>query len=460
MIVLYIFSLVCLGSVLGLALRRSAFGALILVSELPFLIGLCLYPILFYAEIVSPGVEGKSYLALNGQPGLVAAVHTLCYSLAALVGYSLAINLRCSRPNRIARALTRLADPVSIWRFLVLLGVVIYGIFMLLVGPDVAIRNAAAARGGIFEEFGDSARFLFLKTVGNLSLFAACFIPYIVLRKRGWGFLSLYLLLIVTVYLNSISRSLILFQLIAPALVVMHIQGLGRKNIALLISVLMPISLLTLYFGKPFPHLVNAMISGDSSYILTAYQGEDGLVNAVFRNYEFVWFSVDSGWLWFVENGPTAPVDSLMAIIGVIPSRLLESVDAAWLYYGNSSFRIACVNASQFGLDTCTVPPLITGISAYIAPVAGAIVAGLVKFAVFGRLERMWAFFAKTDFAMTWVPYLLFMLFVGYMSFIPASIARTSFAVIVLVIAVVVGSLRRGLVQGASPHYSRGVSTG
>jgi hypothetical protein len=121
-----------------------------------------------------------------------------------------------------------------------------------------------------------------------------------------------------------------------------------------------------------------------------------------------------------------------MAVIGFIPSRVLDAFNIGWLYYGNASDQMACVNSAQFGLHTCTVPPLITGISAYIAPVLGAMIAGFIKYFAYGRLEKIWIYFKKTDYSMTWIPYFLFMMLYAFTSFIPSIIAAASFAVVIV----------------------------
>ncbi len=446
----------------GISLKRSEYGALILVAESPFLIGLCLYPLLLEGGFVIPGIEGQSYLFLNGAPGWGPAVHILCYPLFAAVGYFIAINLSFKRPNIIGRILTRVASPATIWHFLVLFGLFIFGIFLLLVGPDVALINAAIARGGDFEGFGDSGKFLFLKTLASLSMYAACFIPYILVKQRDRLFILLYIVLTIVAYLNFISRSLILYQLILPLLVVMHVRGFGKKNVILLVGAVIPIALLTLFFGKQFGQFVSAFISGSEFIKLTAYQGEVGLWNSALRNFEFMWFSVCAGWLWFVQNGPTVPMDALMAFIGFIPSRVLESLGVGWLYHGNAEVRMACINSVQFGLDECTVPPLITGVSVYIAPIAGAIVAGFLRFFVYGRLERMWLYYKNADYSMTWVPYFLFMSFKGlYIRFLPTSIALASFAIVAVVFALrvraIIGFLLPAMTRSSIDNKNVGI---
>src|SRR5262249_12374712 len=153
-------SFIFLVSVIAISLKQSEFGVLVLLAEVPFVIGACLYPLLFDSEFVMPGVEAQSYLNQNAHPGWVTATHVLCYAFFAAVGYFIAANSSFIKPNIMERALARIASPVAIWRFLVLYGLVIYGVYFLLVGVDVALINAGLARGGEFEGFGDSVKFM------------------------------------------------------------------------------------------------------------------------------------------------------------------------------------------------------------------------------------------------------------------------------------------------------------
>jgi hypothetical protein len=348
------------------------------------------------------------------------------------MGYFAAIKSSLNGKKIMGSVLKRFAQPATIWRFLVLFGLLVFSIFLLLVGPDVALINAASAKGGDFEGFGDSRKFLFLKTFASLSIYAACFIPYILVKQRDWLFFFLYVILTMIAYLNSISRTLILYQLILPMLVVMYVIGFKKKKVILSTGVVISIAFIVFFFGKPF---VSVFLSTGEFVELAAYQGAEGLWNAILRNYESLWFSVDAGWRWFFKYGFTLPTDVLMAPIGFIPSWVLENFGAGWLYYGNAETKMTCINTIQFGLDECTVPPLITGMSAYMAPIAGAIAAGFVRFFVYGRLDRMWLFYKNADYSMTWIPYFLFMLFIGLTSFIPTSIALASFTVIIMFFA-------------------------
>ncbi len=431
MTALYLVSFVCLVAIVVVFLRRSEFGVLVLAIEAPFILGLCLYPLLLDMGAVSPGHEGTSYLSRNGPPGWMAAAHILLYAVFSLIGYMFASSMPFNKPHILARTLENMGHPVLVWRVLVIFGLVVYGTFMLLVGPEVALMNAFLARTGDFSGFGDSAKYLFLKTLASISTFAVCFIPYVISQRR-WRvvFLVLYLALVVIAYLNSISRNLILYQLIVPLLMMVHGLGLTRKSLIVTLLAVVPLSFLVVFFGKPLGFLISIYVLDGNVADLDAYQGEDGLWNSFLRNFESYWFSVDAGASMFSKVGPSLPMDALMALVGFIPSRILESLDFGWLYYGNAEMQMACVNSVQFGLVNCTVPPFVTGATAYLAPLVGAAVAGFVKYFVFGRLERTWRHYDRLSREKTWVPYFLALVFAAYLSLIPTNIALATFTVL------------------------------
>lgn len=448
MIVLYVLSLFLLLAVAAVFLRRSALGVVVLAIETPFILGLCLYPVLLESGVVSPGHEGVSYLSRNGPPGWIAAWHVFVYAVFALIGYLFASRLPFHRPHGLVRALERVGDPLSLWRLLVIFGLLMYGAFMVLVGPEVALINAFLGRSGDFSGFGDSAKYLFLKTVGSMSMFAVCFIPYVITQRGGrLVFLLLYLALVVVAYLNSISRNLILYQFIVPLLMLVHGLGLTKRSLLIVLFTVLPVAFLAVFFGKPLGFLISIYLSDGNVTDLQAYQGDDGLWNSFLRNFEAYWFSVDAGISVFAREGPTWPTDALMALIGFVPSRMLESLGLPWLYYGNADVQMACVNSAEFGLVSCTVPPFTAGMTAYAAPLLGAAVAAFFKFFLFGRLQKTWQYYQRVAAGNSWIPYFLVLIFAAYLSFIPTSIALASFTLIVLVAwlgfrALLAGALR------------------
>ena len=71
MILLYAISFILLVSVIAISLKQSEFGLLVLLAELPLVIGIGLYPLLFECGFVLPCPELISYLNQNAHPGWV-----------------------------------------------------------------------------------------------------------------------------------------------------------------------------------------------------------------------------------------------------------------------------------------------------------------------------------------------------------------------------------------------------
>ena len=68
-------------------LRRSEFGVLLFISEfLFFVLGACVYPLLYIAGLIDLGVSGHSFNQHNREPGIMAALHVLLYSIFSYVG--------------------------------------------------------------------------------------------------------------------------------------------------------------------------------------------------------------------------------------------------------------------------------------------------------------------------------------------------------------------------------------
>jgi len=101
----------------------------------------------------------------------------------------------------------------------------------------------------------------------------------------------------------------------------------------------------------------------------------------------------------------------------------------------------------MFGLSDCTIPPLWLGYSAYVLPLAGAVIFGLVKFYVFGRIERMWILLRNIDYSLTWIPYFWFTVASTLFTLIPSAIPQMTFALVlvagyVIMRSVVIRALR------------------
>lgn len=425
---LYFLSLCFILLILYRSFRRSGFGILLLSTEfLPVAVGLCLYPLMFLADWVVPGKEGSAFLSRHGPPGIATALHIFLYTGFGVLGYRLATRRAYTERGYIFRRLhAAVRSPRRVFHALLLFGLVVYATFFYFVGIESALINAHAARSGDFSGFESDSRYLFLKTLGNLSLYAVCFIPAALSRtegRRDWWSISVYLLLVLLAYLNSISRSVLLVYLIAPFL----LYTKPRLNVSSLFK-LIPIAAVTLgvlYYGKGFGFYMASILQGRYAE-LTPYQADAGYLNSVLQNVEFSWFSVAAGIDHFFRSGPIIPDDLIYSIFGFIPDRMLDYIGLSDYSYTNAATRLACINTAAFGLDGCTVPSLLSGYSAYLLPMVGGACFGFIRYFVLGRIEMMWRFTSSTNYRMTWIPYFSFLLAVNFLSVIPTAIAPTA----------------------------------
>lgn len=421
-------SLVCI--VLARALKRSAFGVLLLSTLVWFLIGSCLYPIFDLLGVVERGTEVQDFISRNGEPGFATALHILLAAVGMAVGYAYR-----PREGLAERATFAVANAMGqgndkfIWRASILLGIGCYLIYFQLVGFDVALINAAAARSGDFEGFGEKDAYLFIKTVAAIGFVATCFLPVILLGKKGKLFILLYAALIVMAYSNSISRNLLLYGAIVPLLVYMRLKWdvMSRKNrfsSLILMAILIPFALLVLNYGKVMGHYISATLSGDY-YSLTSEVGEVKLLDSILNNFGFQWVSVQAGIDHFQKTGMPFVTQEpfLAAFFGAIPSRVLSAFGADFLYYGTATTKLACVNSAAFGYVECTVPPLTIGYSAYLLPGAGGFLIGFIWLRLYVALERMWMSIQANNLPKLWVPYFLWGFVVNFFTFIPSTLA-------------------------------------
>src|SRR5882762_554158 len=84
---LYSASLIAVFLYFFLSLRRSEFGVILVGYDLFFFLGCCVYPIVFEAGWITPGLEGKASLAAIGKPGLLTAMHVFAVASGMLLGY-------------------------------------------------------------------------------------------------------------------------------------------------------------------------------------------------------------------------------------------------------------------------------------------------------------------------------------------------------------------------------------
>jgi hypothetical protein len=439
----YFAALVLSVSILVYSLRKSSFGVLIASHMMWPIMGLIVYPLCYIAGFNFGGDgEAVDFIRINGRPGLLSAVHILLGFFGMFLGY---FGYSYFRPifYVIVRSIInfRFVDSFAIVRFSLCISFFAYILYFSLVGVESALINAAAARGGDMDGFGEGQKYLFLKTVAALGFFGTAFVPMLIDQKK-YGMLSLYVIVSACAFINSISRNLILYGLFVPIVVYVFY---GYKNFGkiqrfftwVFIVLLVILAGVVLFFGKVVGHLIGAYVSGES-YSVGFDPSLRESIGFLLNNFGFMWASVQAGINnFFLIDGPLFPVQYVLAgVFGYIPVRIFDYFDIGFAHYSNYSVSLACVNSSWFGYDDCTVPPLMFGYSAYFFPLVGSFVFSYFLATAYALLEEVWCFFEFSDFKLTWIPYFCFSVVVNVLTFIPNALMLSIGQIMLLLVVV------------------------
>lgn len=427
--IIYVFSLLAILSIIYTAFKKSSFGMLLAMYLMWYVIGLYLYPLFNLLDWVEPNIEGISFVAQNGQPGILTAIHILFVSMGMCVGYFARgkYNNKNGFLEKISISLGRV-DPIKIGYITVIFSISIILLFYSITGFSTAISSSAAARSGDYSGFEGNEQFMFLKTFSSIAVVATSIFP-VALYRKSHLLVFLYLVLITLTYLNSISRTILFSGIVVPAIIFAKFRGISFKS-GLILALLIPLGYVVLLYGKPFGQWISSYIEG-RDYEIRAYQGDVGFLNAMLTNVSYQWYSVEAGIIHFFKmESSFFPQEIILAFLfGMIPSRILEFFNLGFLYYGNVEASLACINTDIFGLynansliNRCTVPTTFFGYSAYLLPIGGGFFAGLIMLRVFSIIEDMWIIREHYDFSKTWIPYFWFLFFSALFSLIPSAI--------------------------------------
>jgi len=337
------------------------------------------------------------------------------------------------------------------------MGLVVIAVYVWIVGLDVALVNANLARAGVFEGFGGDVKWLFLKTIAIVCAFSFVFFPAVLLSRTDRGFSVLYVAFVLVLFLISPARTLFLSSLFVPVMVYLYAsRSLFKPHALIVLSLGTLAAALILLYGKYFFEVPVAILAGDAVTQVEAYESDTGfwgVIEALLRNMEFQWYSIEAGTRHFSTHGPLLPADVLLAPIGFVRVRVMEWLGLGFLSYSNAEVQLACTNAAMFLLDDCTVPPLYSGYSAYLAPVAGGLVLSFWRNWYFGRFESIWMEFRKEGFDRLWFPYLGAHLVALFFSFIPPNIAIGVFVLALLIAYGTVKAVKAAFFRRLSAKY-------
>jgi hypothetical protein len=412
--------------------KRSEFGIVVAFFEVQFFLGACVYPALFFLDVIVPGSEAREALK-KGVPDLSVAFHVI------LICVGLYFGLAIGRKRRVSKSVYRFGQAIQkndqvLFLFLVLFGIFFYSVYFVIVGPEVAIINAALVRQGLTDGLGEDARYLFIKNIASLGLLAGTILPHILLGgyKLKSLYVFLYIILVAFAYINSISRTLLVTGVIIPYLIYLRFKSGSLVTGPISLALLSIIGFFAIFYGKSFGDYISVVMGGGDAEI-NAYEASHGFVIGLLRNFEHNWFSIYAGVTHFMQNGPYIGWDVLLSPFGFIPSRIMEEFGFNGIHYSSVEDKMACINSGYYGFVECTIPTYYSAASAYILPLGGGLVTGVIRGYLFGVLESMWVHHRGITLSGVWVIRYAAGVIINIMTFVPATIAVTSFYLILLI---------------------------
>lgn len=442
MLIIHYFVTFFIGSIIAIAMIRSSFGVLILSCLFWPLIGLGLLPILILTDLmpINSMTEFKDYYNLNGLPGILTSIHILMLSIGLFMGYML------PKHNDIFKRITfkicnnmSIIKPQKLLIACICISALSYILYFYLVGVEVALVNAVAARNNDFEGFGESSQYMFLKTLAALGFMASSFLPAMISAGR-WLLVLIYLLIILCAYLNSISRNLLVYSVFVP-LLIYFIDCYRQKKLNLVkifwLFVIVNCIIYVILYGKVFGHLMTSSLS-DGYYEIETTSSILDTLRSILNNFGFMWPSVDAGIKSFLIRDHTImPIQQLLALFfGFIPSRILEYIGLDILVHSNVQEQLVRANTGYFGYNDDTVPPLMYGVSSYYFPMGGGFIMGYFFSSILQALESCWIDASNSVDGVwnIWKPYFMFTVVFNFSTFIPSSIVGSVSQIIFITI--------------------------
>ncbi|MBK8317938.1 MAG: hypothetical protein IPL05_04600 [Betaproteobacteria bacterium] len=157
-----------------------------------------------------------------------------------------------------------------------------------------------------------------MKTLGLGSLLGGALLLYFLINKKRF-FVALYLVVVITSYLNSISRTLLLAALITP-LITYLVFRVREKAVSwgrfwLVLGCTGACWYCCCSVWKIFGHFLTSVFDpASNAYDLIAEGETSNVFNYFLSNYTFMWSSVDSGIDSFFKEGPFFTVEPIYAL--------------------------------------------------------------------------------------------------------------------------------------------------
>lgn len=430
-------------------ISRGPLGLVAAVQVLQLAAGTALTPLLYELNILEPGDEGASYIARNGLPGVGASFAVFTFWVAVVLadgGFGGDRPMVRGQGSKLTVAsLQHLA-----WSLLVV-SLVAYAVLFALVDWSLLLTEA---RSGDIDAYGTNQRWLFLKSIASVGLYAACFGA--VFAKATplvrYGFAAVFGLYVLLTFVTSISRNFLLYALLIPTV---GLTGrFGRRDVRSSFGILVALMLgaLVLVYGKTYGQSQRALVMTGRWVDPEAFQSANPLI-AFVRNTEFLWFSVDAALRSETEHGWVVVKEwALASALGFVPSRALASVGFGPLSYTTLADVGGCaLNTDAYGLPGTTVPLGIIGFGAYTLSFVGPTLFGVILGATLALLSKRVNDGDEVAFVCRWVGLYLAR---EYLSFIPMAGALATFAALLMLLLLGIGHLMRARGRGGHSLWS------
>lgn len=420
------------------AIKRSPVGWLMIVYEYFFFLGVCIYPILLYFDVIEVPELFAMYVLSNGSPSVATFTHLLLYGIGSWCGYYLISNRLVNKcaDNIIAFAVNNPINNYLAFYSVVGFSLLISAFFFNAVGFSTAISAASDARSGDFSGFLGFEQYMFLKVLASVGMFAIVFIPYIIMDQRHTklAFMGIFLIGI-SIYIETVARAAI--QDSIGVLFLLYCVLNKKKGVSFFIfsGLVLALASFVFIYGKSFVVSLSLYLFENKEFELIDQGSESNEIGYFFEHFAHLVYSADAGLKHFATHGSIIPNDILLSPIGFLPSAVFSAFGLDFLSYQLITDKeqiFSCINSTYFpSANVCTTPPYYVGASAYLLPFAGAFLFGYVRFWIYAVIETCWMQL-KDHAEFIWFPYFILLIAQTFMLFVPSTNAFAVFLLIML----------------------------
>lgn len=420
--------------------KKNLFWLYFISVEYFYVLGLGIYPIAMALEIAD-----EPRFVNGGDIDTLVPFHICAYAIGAFLGYYFT-------PRKASVGFASFAEKLNVnprKAYGVILAIFALSAiaYAAAVGLQDALLGASYARSGNFDFFEMGSQYAFLKRPLMIGLLGSAYAYYFIYfgRTSAW-YLVASIVIGAVVYSFTVSRYALFQSILIPVgiytIYKFRSGGAGRLVSVLYLCVGVLFSIGILLYGK----VLSSQLAGYYFFAGNIDLNADS-ASVALDQFSHLYYSIDAGIKHFFTDGPAIFQDIVTAPMGIFPSSVftnlgLESLSYQLLSRDNS---FACVNtaiiAGSYG--ECYLPAYFTGASAYILPVVGAFVFGILRFSCYAIVCRAWELLDNQRSASR-IPtvLVLFVFMEQVMLFIPATISMVSFMLIISTLLIKFGLIR------------------